>query len=108
MAQERGPEHFVLRVADVDAEHLPVTVAGHPGGHQDGAGDDPVVDPSLDVGRVQVHVGNATWSRRRLRRIATSSSIPAQILETVDFDTPDSQPNARTKSSTFRVLVPVM
>ena len=26
-AQERGPEHFVLGVADIDAEHLAVTVA---------------------------------------------------------------------------------
>jgi hypothetical protein len=34
--------------------------------------------------------------------------MPLQIRLTVDFDTPDSQPNARTRSSTFRVLVPVM
>ena len=34
--------------------------------------------------------------------------IIQQILDTVDFDTPDSQPSARTRSSTLRVLVPVM
>ena len=44
----------------------------------------------------------------RARNTATSSSIPAQIRDTVDFDTPESQPNARTRSSTFRVEVPVM
>ena len=32
----------------------------------------------------------------------------ADPADTVDFDTPDSQPSARTRSSTFRVEVPVM
>ena len=36
-AQERGPEHFVFGVADVDAEHLAVAVDGDRGGHDDGA-----------------------------------------------------------------------
>ena len=45
------------RVTAIVAEHLPVTVAGHPSGHDDGAEDDPVVDPRLDVGRVRVPVG---------------------------------------------------
>ena len=43
-AQERGPEHLVFGVADVDAEHLAVPVDGHRGGHDDGAADDAVVD----------------------------------------------------------------
>ena len=43
-----------------------------------------------------------------MRNTATSSSIPAQIRLTVDFDTPDSHPRARTRSSTFRVEVPVV
>ncbi len=34
--------------------------------------------------------------------------MPLQIRLTVDFDTPDSQPRARTRSSTFRALVPVI
>ena len=56
-SEERGPEHLVLAVADVDAEHLPVAVGGHTGGHDHGAGDDAVVDAGLDVGGVEVHVG---------------------------------------------------
>ena len=36
-AQECGPEHLVLGVADIDAEHLAVTVHGDAGGHDDGA-----------------------------------------------------------------------
>lgn len=56
-SEERGPEHLVLAVADVDAEHLPVLVGGDAGGDHDGAGDDPVVDPGLGVGGVEVHVG---------------------------------------------------
>jgi hypothetical protein len=47
------------------------------------------------------------WSRVRARNAATSFVDPAQIRLTVDFDTPESQPNARTRSSTFRVEVPV-
>lgn len=43
-----------------------------------------------------------------MRNTATSSSMPAQIRDTVDFDTPDSQPSARTRSSTFLVEVPVV
>lgn len=31
-AKERGPEHLVLAVTDVEAEHLPVAVCGHGGG----------------------------------------------------------------------------
>ena len=36
-AQERGPEHFVFEVADVEAEHFAVAVDGDGGGHDDGA-----------------------------------------------------------------------
>jgi hypothetical protein len=35
-AQERGPERAVLAVANVEAEHLPATIRGNPGGHHDG------------------------------------------------------------------------
>jgi hypothetical protein len=56
-SQERGPEHLVFRVADVDTEHLAVTVGGHARGHHDSSGDDAMVDAGLDVGGVQVHVG---------------------------------------------------
>lgn len=43
-----------------------------------------------------------------MRNIVTSASIWPQIRDTVDFEIPESQPNAFTKSSTFRVEVPVM
>ena len=107
-AEERGPEHLVLGVADIDAEHLPIPVRGHAGGHDDSTGDDPMVDPGLDVGRVQIHVRHGEVIEPPVRNTATSSSIPAQIRDTVDFDTPDSHPSARTRSSTFRVEVPVV
>jgi len=42
-----------------------------------------------------------TTGRERAR------SMSAQMCDTVDFDTPNSQPNALTRSSTFRVDVPV-
>ena len=57
-AQERGPEHLVFAVADIDAEHFTVAVDGDRGGDDDGAGDDAMVVAGLDVGGVQVHVGH--------------------------------------------------
>ncbi len=36
--QERSPEHFVLAVADVDAQDLPIPVGGHTGRNDDGSG----------------------------------------------------------------------
>ena len=39
--------------------------------------------------------------------MSTCTSISAQIRDTVDFDTPVSQPNALTRSSTLLVDVPV-
>ena len=38
----------------------------------------------------------------------TSASMPAQIRDTVDFEIPESQPSALTKSSTFLAEVLVM
>jgi hypothetical protein len=40
--------------------------------------------------------------------MATSSSMALQIRDTVDLEMPESQPSALTRSSTFRVDVPVM
>ena len=40
-------ERAVLRIADGEAEHLPVPIDGHPGGDDDGLGDHPAVDPGL-------------------------------------------------------------
>ncbi len=56
VAQERSPEGAVLRIADGEAEHLPVAVGGYPGGDHHGLGDHPAVDPRLAVGRVEEHV----------------------------------------------------
>ena len=54
-----------------------------------------MVVAGLDVGRVEVDVGHpARCPSGRVRNTATSSSMPLQIRLTVDFDTPDSQPNA--------------
>ena len=55
-AQERGPERAVLAVPDVEAEHLPPAVGGHPGGDHHRLGHDPPVDPGLAVGGVEEHV----------------------------------------------------
>jgi hypothetical protein len=43
-----------------------------------------------------------------VRNTETSASIWVQIRDTVDFEIPDSQPSALTRSSTLRVEVPVM
>ena len=46
------------------------------------------------------------WSNRRVRNAVTTSSSPAQIRETSDFETPESIPKALTRSSTERVETP--
>ena len=55
-AQERGPERPVLGVTDVEPEHLPAPVGGHPGRDHDRLGHHPTVHPGLAVGGVEEHV----------------------------------------------------
>ena len=60
-AQEPAPERLVLGVADVAAQDLPVAVGGDAGGDDDGHRHDLrglVAD--VQVGGVQVHIGNST------------------------------------------------
>ena len=59
-AQERGPERPVLGVADVEPEHLPAAVGGHPGGDHHRLRDHPPVHPRLAVGRIEedIRVGD--------------------------------------------------
>ena len=79
-AQERGPERAVLGVADGEPEHLPPAVGADPGGHHDGLGDHPPVDPGLAVGGVEEHVGErAARPGYRSRKAPTSASRSAQI-----------------------------
>jgi hypothetical protein len=55
-AQERGPKGFVLRVADIDAEHFAGAVDRDAGGDHHRARHHPPVDAGLDVGRVAEHI----------------------------------------------------
>ena len=66
-----------------------------------------MVDPRFDVGGVQIHVGKPDVVEAATAEHRDSSSMPAQMRDTVDFDTPTRSP-ARTKSSTFLVEVPVV
>jgi len=58
---EGPPERLVLAVPDVESEDLPGAVGGDPGGHHDGHGDDLAAFAGLvahvQVGRVEVDVG---------------------------------------------------
>jgi hypothetical protein len=104
--QQRPPEHLVLAVADVEAEHLAAAVGGDAGGdhrHRDHLGGG-VAD--MEVGRVEIDVGDSVWSSRRVRDAVTTSSRPAQTRETSDLEIPESMPRAATKSSTLRVDTP--
>ena len=53
------PEGLVLGVPDGEAEHLPVAVCTHPGGDDDGLGDDVVVVSHMQVGGIEVDVREA-------------------------------------------------
>ena len=57
LPQELPPEDLVLRVPDVDTQDLPMSGGGHPGGDDHGLGGHLVVLPDVEVGGVQVHVG---------------------------------------------------
>ena len=106
-AQELGPKGPVLGVADGTAEHLPVAVHGHPGGHHHGPGDHLVVDPALQVGGVQEHVGELdVVEASGTGTPPARSSSSAQIRLTSDLEIPDSSPRATTRSSTFLVETP--
>src|SRR5690606_444386 len=59
VTQEGGPEGLVLAVADHEAEDFAAAVLGDAGGDDDGAGGDLVVDAGLEVGGVEVDVGEA-------------------------------------------------
>ena len=103
-----APEHLVLAVPDVEAEDLPASrrrrcrwprrrPSTRPGRV-------PLAD--VEVGRVEVDVGELEWLQRRVRNAPTVSSRPAQIRDTSDLEIPESTPIASTRSSTVRVETP--
>jgi hypothetical protein len=89
----------------VSARDLAGTVGGDAGADDDGHGHDlagGVTD--VEVGGVEVDVGNSMWPR--VRNAATISSGPAQIRDTSDLEMAASTPIASTSSSTARVEMP--
>lgn len=56
IAEELAPEHLVLRVADIDTEHLAVAVGSQAGGDHDRFGDHLAVLTHVQVGSVEPHV----------------------------------------------------
>ncbi len=73
-----------LAVADLDAEDLTVTGCGDTGGDDDRPGDDPVVDPALDVGRVErtrrgTRRGRAGGAERRRRSLSRLGADPRHL-----------------------------
>jgi hypothetical protein len=92
-----------------DDRDLAAAVSGDPGGDDHGHRDDlggGVAD--VQVGRVEIDVGDSVWSSRRVRNSVTTSSSPAQIRDTSDLQMPESMPRAATRSSTDRVETPRM
>ena len=64
LAEELGPERFVLRVTDVDAEHFSAAVVAQPGGDHDGFGHDVAVLADMNVGGVQPDVDERLVAER--------------------------------------------
>lgn len=56
-AQERPPEELVFGIANGHTENLSVPVLPHARGDHDGLGDDVVIATDMEVGGVEVHVG---------------------------------------------------
>ena len=61
----------------------------------------------MQVGGVQVDVGELDVVEAAVRNAPTISSSPAQIRDTSDFVIPDGAPRASTRSSTERVDTPL-
>jgi hypothetical protein len=106
ISQERSPKSFILAVTNIDAQNFTGTVSGHADGDHHHPRHHPTIDSGLDIGRVTEDVRKRGVTKGRQRKAATCSSRSLQIRETLDLDTPDSIPNARTTSSTLRVQVP--
>src|SRR3954447_16491948 len=105
-AEEAGPEHLVLAVTDVAAEHLAAPVGGHAGGDHHRPGDHPATYPGLAVGGIEEHVRDRLFVQRAAAQAATSPSRPAQIRLTSLLLIPDPTPSAATRSSTLQVDTP--
>ena len=63
-AQELAPEVLGLAVADVDAQHLAVSVGGDAGGDHDRLRHDPAADAGLAVGRIEEHIRRGLIGQR--------------------------------------------
>ena len=86
-AKERGPETFVLGIADVEAEDFAATVHGHPDGNDDRLGDDAVVDAGFAVRRVEEHVWVVQGRQgpiTKLRHISVQASADPRDLRLRD------------------------
>jgi hypothetical protein len=59
VTQEFGPGCLGLAVTDEDTQDLPKTVLGDPRGDHHGAGDDLMPDAGLEIGGIQIDVGEA-------------------------------------------------
>ena len=72
-----------------------------------GFGDDRAAVADMHVGGVQPDVHEPLMTQVAAPGMAMSASMCLQILDTMDLETPESQPRALTRSSTFFVEVPV-
>ena len=59
LRKKRRPERPILRRADVDAQHLPLALAGDADGDDGGLADDAPVDADLVVRRIDPEVRDA-------------------------------------------------
>jgi hypothetical protein len=55
--EKAGREALVLAVSDVESEHFPAPIGGHPDRDDNSLGHDPVSHPGFAVGRVEEDVG---------------------------------------------------
>jgi hypothetical protein len=69
-----------------------VPVGGHAGGHHDGIGHRPVINPSIQEVASRNTYRNRSAARLRSRNAATSVSGPAQLRLTSDSEIPLSDP----------------
>ena len=65
-----------------------------------------MVDPALEIGGIQKHIGELHVGEGSRTECSSCSSSSLQIRLTSDLEMPDSRPSAATRSSTFLVETP--
>jgi len=105
---ENNPADFVLAVAHLDAEHLPLVCCRNASGHDQGCGDHLLTGRKtmVEIRPIEVDVGVAAEFQRQVQEGLKLDVEVLQTLLTTDWQLPLSPPSATTSSTSLRTETP--